>query len=509
MKEILTRNLSLKIVSVVIAFFVWMAVVYVSDPQVTGRQEITLEVVNDDVLTKAGLTYEVEGKRTTVSLSYRIHTRDRVNVAASDFRAYIDLADYYPATGTVPVYVEVLNNKSYLLESVTARPAVVRIKTEQIQKKDFDLEIHQTGKQADEYEVEQILLDEDMVTLEGPESVIGRISSVGVEIPVDGLYADFSGTAVPKFYDANGNELSLDPRVTINISEIHYTVKLMKRRQIPLEFEVSGHAADGYRYVGMESSITEVTVLGVDAVVSMVDAIKIPASVLNLDDASEDKVITVDVEDYLPDKANMSIPWNSQVTVTLKVRQLSQRELEISTNRIIREGEQDEYYYDYDEDAITVTVEGLEEDLDTLNASDIVMEMDVSGFGPGSHRGVLTFEGLLDGFEVVNYSDFRVLVSPKEYGPGGISSETESSQEDSGSFPQQDDHQTAEAFEETAAFESSGVAVHGESLSDGRLLEGNQLGAISEVGAFYNGAAEEFLTEHSTEGAAETEGNSQ
>lgn len=486
MKEILTRNLSLKIVSVVIAFFVWMAVVYVSDPQVTGRQEVTLEVVNDDVLTKAGLAFEVEGKRTTVSLTYRIHTRDRVNVAASDFRAYIDLADYYPATGTVPVYVEVLNNKSYLLESVTARPAVVRIKTEQIQKKDFDVQIYPSGKQAEEYEVEKIVLDEDMVTLEGPESVIGRISYVGVEIPVDGLYADFSGAAIPKFYDANNNEIGIDSRVTINIPEIHYTVKVMKRKQIPLAFEVSGHAADGYRYVGMESSITEVTVLGVDAVVSMIDDIRIPASVLNLDGATEDKVITLDVEDYLPDKANMSIPWNSQVTVTLKVRQLSRRELEISTNRIIREGEKDENYYDYDEDFITVTVEGLEEDLESLDASDIVMEMDVSRFGVGSHRGVLTFDGLRDGFEVVSYSDFRVLVSSKEYGPGGMSSEAESSQGDGGNFGQESDHAAPEAASESTSGEGSEIMVHGESISNGWPFEEGLPDDAAEAGAFYH-----------------------
>ena len=54
MKEILTRNLGLKILSVVIAFFVWLAVVNVSDPQVTDRKEIVLDVVNGDVMTKAG-----------------------------------------------------------------------------------------------------------------------------------------------------------------------------------------------------------------------------------------------------------------------------------------------------------------------------------------------------------------------------------------------------------------------------------------------------------------------
>ena len=117
MKEILTRNLGLKILSVVVGFFVWLAVVNVSDPQTTDRKEILLDVVNGEVMTKADLYYEIEGKRTSVSISYQVRTQDRMSVSSSDFRAYIDLADYYPATGTVPVYVEVLNNKDYLVDA--------------------------------------------------------------------------------------------------------------------------------------------------------------------------------------------------------------------------------------------------------------------------------------------------------------------------------------------------------------------------------------------------------
>ena len=216
MKRLLNHNLGLKIISVVIAFFVWLAVVYVSDPLVTGRQEIPLEVVNDDVMTKAGLSYEIEGKRTTVPVIYSIHTQDRASLSASDLRAYVDLEDYYPATGTVPVYVEVLNNKSHLLESVTTRPSVVRIKTEQIQKKAFDLQVHRSITLAEGYEVERIDLDRGTVTVEGPESAIGRISSVAIDVAANDLNGELSGTAVPYFCDANGNKLSLDDRVEIN-----------------------------------------------------------------------------------------------------------------------------------------------------------------------------------------------------------------------------------------------------------------------------------------------------
>lgn len=432
MKEILTRNLSLKILSIVIAFFVWLAVVNVSDPQITDRKEITLDVINGEVMTKAGMAYEIEGKRTTVTVSYLVRTRDRMNVTGSDFRAYIDLADYYPATSTVPVYVEVLNNKDYYIESVAARPAVVRIKTEQIQEKDFDLQIHTQGQVANGYEVENIQLDHDMVTVKGPESVIGRINSVGIEI---NLSEGMEGKAVPVFYDANGNDLSLDDRVTVNIPEISYMIKLMKVKQLRLEFEVGGRVAEGYRYVGMEASTDVVSVMGVDSVVSQIDTITIPAEALSLDGARGDRLVAVNVEDYLPDKQNMSIPWNSQVTVTLKVRELSTRTMEVPTNRIIREGEENRNYYDYDQDSIQVTVEGLPEELESLDVTDLILEMDVSGLEVGSYAGVLSFKGLSEELAVVSYSDFQVIISSKDAGPGassGASSETEGTSEEEG-----------------------------------------------------------------------------
>ncbi len=468
MKEILTRNLSLKILSIVIAFFVWLAVVNVSDPQITDRKEITLEVLNGEVMTNAGLSYEIEGKRTTVTVSYLVRTRDRMSVTGSDFRAYIDLADYYPATSTVPVYVEVLNNKDYYIESVAARPAVVRIKTEQIQEKDFDLQIHTQGQVADGYEVENIQLDQDMVTVKGPESVIGRISSVGIEID---LTEGMEGKAAPVFYDANGNDLSLDDRVTVNFPEISYLVKLMKVKQLRLEFEVGGRVAEGFRYVGMEASTDVVSVMGVDTVVSQIDTITIPAEALSLEGAREDRLIAINVEDYLPDKQNMSIPWNSQVTVTLKVRELSTRVMEVPTNRIIREGEESQNYYDYDQDSIQVTVQGLPEDLETLDMTDLILEMDVSGLEVGSYAGQLSFKGLSEELAVVSYSDFQIIISSKDAGPGassGASSETEGGTEED----REEGEARAAMGSSAAASPFMGETGTGESYSESRSPEG-------------------------------------
>ena len=163
---------------------------------------------------------------------------------------------------------------------------------------------------------------------------------------------------------------------------------------------------------------TLVAVVGPDELVSAIESIRIPASALDLEGASGDKLISVDVEDYLPDKDRMSIPWNSQVNVTLLVRQLSQRVIEVPTNGLSGRGSRDQNYYEYSLDSIEVTVEGLSEDLELLNVADIVLEMDVSGMGVGNYSGNLTFKGLRDNFSVVGYSDFQVMVRSKETGPG-------------------------------------------------------------------------------------------
>ena len=111
MEKKLINNLKLKILSVFIAFFVWLAVVNISNPDITATQIVSLDVINESVLTSSKKTYELLDDRSTVTVSYKVRTLDAGGVSPSDFRAYIDLADMYEPTGAVPVKIEVKNNR--------------------------------------------------------------------------------------------------------------------------------------------------------------------------------------------------------------------------------------------------------------------------------------------------------------------------------------------------------------------------------------------------------------
>ena len=171
MKERLINNLGLKVLSVFLAFIIWLVVVNVSNPLVNRRREVTLDIENSEVLTAARRAYKISSK-STVTVSFDVHTRDEYKIQLSDFRAYIDLSELYDVTGSVPVKVEVLHNDN-IYSNVTAKPGVVRVETEEIQTKPFELVADVQGAAAEGYALGSVILTPDVVTVEGPISQVG------------------------------------------------------------------------------------------------------------------------------------------------------------------------------------------------------------------------------------------------------------------------------------------------------------------------------------------------
>ena len=64
MKERLINNLGLKVLSVFLAFIIWLVVVNVSNPLVNRRREVTLDIENSEVLTAARRAYKISSKST-------------------------------------------------------------------------------------------------------------------------------------------------------------------------------------------------------------------------------------------------------------------------------------------------------------------------------------------------------------------------------------------------------------------------------------------------------------
>lgn len=422
----LTNNLGLKLISVFLAFFVWLAVVNIANTETDGSREVPLEIVNGSVLTASGKTYEIIGNVDTVTVSYKIRVQDSGSVSSSDFRAYVDLAEMYEPTGAVPVKIDVNNSR---VSSVLARPSVVRVETEDLQRKQFELTAYLEGHAQSGYREGNVTISPTQVYVSGPVSLVGQISTVGISINVEGADSDMSGTLPIKCYDSNGNEIALDDRITLSRTEAEYSLPILRTKNLTLNFETpSGTVADGYRYTGIESSVNSVEVVGLKSDLANVTSITIPQSELNLSGATSDREVTIDLNEYLPEGAQL-VGSDSQLTVTLKVEPLEERTFALSTSQISQVGASSQYSYQYDQDSIQVVIRGLAEDLDQLEEETLEAEVDVSSMEPGIHQASITFD-LGAAYEVVSSDSLQIVVHDR---PAGAPGEPEGSESEAAS----------------------------------------------------------------------------
>ena len=166
MKKRLTKNGGLKLLSLAVAFIVWLLVINISNPKVRRTKTVEIEVLNEDAVTKKSRVYEIRGGN-KVNVSYDVRILDENKIKSSDFRAYVDCNKLYEDTNSLYVVVEVVDNKELIIGSPSASPGVINLDIETIQQKKFDLISHAEGTPGEGYSVGEIKLDPSSITLTG------------------------------------------------------------------------------------------------------------------------------------------------------------------------------------------------------------------------------------------------------------------------------------------------------------------------------------------------------
>ena len=311
----LKNNLALKLFSVGLALLLWLIVFNVSNPEQKGSRTVELKILNQDAFSADNKTWEID--RNTVTVSYTVRSNMSSSVQASDFNAYIDLNDY-SITGSVPVYVELKNSEnSGIIQDIVAKPSVVRVNVEDLQIKKFTLTTNRRGKEKEGYVVSSIHAEPETIYATGPESSIGRISSIGILINVDGLSENTGGKEKPVFYDANGKTIDSLENVSLSQSEIDYTIVVNKKKNLKIISSSTGTLPNAYTLSGLEISPSTVTVSGNESLLESITSISLPA--IDISSATGDVIKEYSIADYLPKGISLAEP-NGTVTLTAKIQ---------------------------------------------------------------------------------------------------------------------------------------------------------------------------------------------
>lgn len=383
MKNKLTRNWGLKIASFLSAAVLWLVVTNINDPIMTYRvTDVPVTIKNANLITERGQVYEVlDGTDmidvVTISAPRSIiDSLDRSNVVA--------VADVNDLTSVDTVAIKLSTNKySDKLDSIRGNIDSVRLNIEEKRDRSLPVKSITTGEVREGYVVGKVTTDQNLIRISGPESIISQVSKAQAEVDISGFSNDISTDSEVRLYDENGKEITA-ANIEKSITKVRVSVEILERKSLPLTCEVSGTPEDGYQFTGeVTFSKSTVAVAGKSKNLEKIEAIAIPAGVLDVTDASEDVTALVDITQYLPDGvALVEDNFAGRVNVTAKIEAERDRAVRIPVGRIRFEGLPEGYRAVITEPAneCSVTFSGLSAALDAVTAEEVAALVDIDAW---------------------------------------------------------------------------------------------------------------------------------
>ena len=374
MKKLLTRNLGLKLASLLLAFVLWFLVAQIYDPKDTVTfNNIQVRLINTELLDEEGKVYEVLDNSNLVRVTVtgpqsivKSELRRSDIVAEADMSKLTDIN-----TIAITYYCENISNDSV---EIKGNHDSVRLNVEDKTSKWIKLESNTIGDVASGYMIGNVTLDQTNIEVTGPKSAISQVDHAGVDINVTDSTTSLSANVDIKLYDADDNELVLES-VKKNVDSAYMTVEVLATKEVPVEIEYMGVPEDGYMATGEgESSVPTVRIAGTVSTLVGISAITVPEDRMNITGQSDNLVDIINLKEYLPANVRLADKsFDGKITATVYIEPIVSKDLTVAAENISVTGVPDGMEAEITSTAeeYNITVSGLSRDVSMLHDSSV------------------------------------------------------------------------------------------------------------------------------------------
>ena len=374
MKKLLTRNLGLKLASLLLAFVLWFLVAQIYDPKDTVTfNNIQVRLINTELLDEEGKVYEVLDNSNLVRVTVtgpqsivKSELRRSDIVAEADMSKLTDIN-----TIAITYYCENISNDSV---EIKGNHDSVRLNVEDKTSKWIKLESNTIGDVASGYMIGNVTLDQTNIEVTGPKSAISQVDHAGVDINVTDSTSSLSANVDIKLYDADDNELTLES-VKKNVDSAHMTVEVLATKEVPVEIEYMGVPEDGYMATGeVESSVPTVRIAGTASTLAGISAITVPEDRMNITGQTDNLVDIINLKEYLPANVRLADKsFDGKITATVYIEPIVSKDLTVAAENISVTGVPDGMEAEITSTAeeYNITVSGLSRDVSILRDSSV------------------------------------------------------------------------------------------------------------------------------------------
>ena len=368
------RNLSLLLLSLMLAFFFWAVATEAENPTIENLfgTPIPIEIAGVPEGMKA---YGLSDSRVRVEL--RTPRSVWESLSADDIRAYIDLSEATTGTLTVPLHVEV---RIKPVQVVKVTPQEVKVNVEPIADKEVVVVVKLQGTPLFGYKADEPVVAPRTVRVQGPTSWVDKVASAQVQAPVQDQQSDVRNDYVPVALDHDGDPV---PNVEIMPKTVTVDVPIWQLgyiRDLAVTVALEGQPAPGYRVANLEVVPPVVKVFGRTDVVRAAPGF-LQTQPINLEGITRSLTTTVALQ--MSEGLSVLLPSQPQVTVTLSIEAIRSG-VTLNVRPMIR-GLAKDLTATIGVDSVVVILSGPLPIMDTLDAAEVELILDLTNFAPGDY----------------------------------------------------------------------------------------------------------------------------
>ncbi len=421
LKAMFTRNIGVKLLSFVLAFFIWIIIMSISDPQITKKIDgIPIETRHKDdfnnleenedlsinILTTGTVSIKVSGKRSEIE-----------DLSAGDFVAYADFNDFV-GINAIPIHVEPRKqNLVNSLEITYQSKTVMQVQLVKSETKLINVVVEMINVPDDKYAYCKSVSSK-LLEVTGPQEVVESVGKLVAYVDVAHMSGSMDYVTLEPVnlsgvkMDASSLEVS---QSTVRVEVALYPVKEVDVIIDTSETEVvSGFAI----YDAEQYSPKKIRIAAEEETLQKISMIRIP---FKTDEPliKEIKPVTkdFDITKYLPEGVYLKSE-NTVVSSSIVIEALGEKEYTVKLSELELRGLPEGYRLETplegdDEPEITIVVTGFKPETDKITGvEDLHAYIDLEKV---MKTGLQTFSVKLDtGLDVKTEAKVELLIGNAE-----------------------------------------------------------------------------------------------
>lgn len=343
-KNFFTKDVGVKIFSLVAALFMWFLVMNTINPTETRSfsANITFEnmeelvskgyvVTNQEYIEGTLVNIRVQGSRPALDELAKPENRNSIFAKIDLSKIEADTNAQFPQkyqVALVPSLPSGLYVYSYEIASYF--PTVAEIEIDTVKTETAELQLSVTGSPAEGYIASEPKADLAEIEVSGPAGKMQLIDSVTAHIDIDGASQNVTKQCRPAVYDKNGNELH---GFFVNPENIQVSVNINKQNEITInEPETTGVLPPHLKLDSITYEPKSITAKSSPDLTPARNYIDLP--VIDLSSITATTKQTVDITDQLRQLGLTADSSQRKITVTINVSVISSQQYVINKSDI-------------------------------------------------------------------------------------------------------------------------------------------------------------------------------